>query len=103
MIYAVITASGEDLPNLYTFGTWDAYHAATFSPENEIHAVADTEIHGRSYKARKSNAHSALVQMQYLLFVPGLSMGEMQDISDAAEIIARRYGMLAEARENGII
>lgn len=102
MIYAVITEPGEELPSLYIFDTWDSYHTATFSPENEIHAVADTTIRGRTYQARKNSAYDVLVEMQQLLFVPGLSMGELADISDAAEKIARRYGHLEEARENAV-
>lgn len=108
MIYAVMKPQGEALPALYTFRDWTTYRDALRMERNgnrqkvKVFSAMSTQITRKDYQSNKAQAHSVLVQMQELLFVPGLSMGEMQDISDHAERIARRYGQLREARENGI-
>lgn len=108
MIYAVMKPQTETLPALYTFRDWTAYRNALRMERNgnrqkvKVFSAMSTEISRKDYQSEKAQAHSVLVQMQELLFVPGLSMGEMQEISDHAERIARRYGQLREAQENAL-
>lgn len=108
MIYAVMQQQGETLPSLYTFRDWTTYRDALRMERNgnrrkvKVFSAMSTEISRKDYQSEKAQAYSVLVQMQELLSIPGLSMGEMQHISDHAERIARRYGQLQEARENGI-
>lgn len=107
MVLAIIKRPGEYFPELWTMGkrgtdSWDAFHAATFSPEAETLAAVSTEISGTDYQSRKQQASGILWDLQNAASVPGLSMGELATIREEAEKIARRAGLLREARENGI-
>lgn len=59
-------------------------------------------IPGRNYRERKHSAENALHLASEILQAPGLSYGDVAEIQAEAERIARRYGLLREARENGI-
>ena len=103
MIYAVIEKDRQE--KLFRFDSWDELHRETFSPDSWDAYTAQeipARISGRSYQERKENAYYTLVNMQMILGTPGLYMSEYADITEDAERIARRYGLLAEARENGV-
>jgi hypothetical protein len=108
MIYAVMQPKGETLPALYTFKSWSEYRAALRAERNgnrnqvKVFRSMSTEITRTGYRSEKAQAYNILLEFSYLLSIPGLSMGEMQKISDHAERIARRYGHLEEARENAV-
>lgn len=99
MIYAVFEMPNEEESGLYQFETWDAYHAATFSPEIMPVAVWTP---GR-YTRNKERARAELIALQDAQSAPGLSWYEIAEITARAENVARRAGLLREARENGII
>ena len=102
MIYAVIER-GPEAGTAASFQTWDAYHAATFSPHtNSAVFPIPVFIPGRTYAERKHAAENALHRASEILQTPGLTMGEMCEIQTEAERIARRYGLLREARENAV-
>ena len=102
MIYAVIER-GPDAGTAASFETWDAYHAAIFSPyTNSAVFPVPAFIPGKSYAARKHAAENALHRASEILSAPGLSWGELAEIKAEAERIARRYGLLTEARANAI-
>lgn len=100
MIKAVFEMENEAENGLYTFDTWDAFHAAAFPPE--VLPVAVWEP-GKGYTRDKSRAQMELINLQEAESIPGLSMGELWEIQNRAENVARRAGLLREARENGII
>lgn len=102
MIYAVIER-GQEAGSAASFETWDAYHAATFSPyTNSAIFSVPAFIPGRSYQERKHAARNALDRAAAIMSAPGLSWAELAEIKAEAERIARRYGLLQEARENAI-
>ena len=103
MIYAVIEKDRQE--TLFRFDSWDELHRETFNPDSWDAYTAQeipARISGKSYKERKEDAYYTLVNMQYILGTPGLYMSEYADIGADAERIARRYGLLREARENAI-
>lgn len=108
MIYAVMQPKGEEIPALYTFKNWQSYRDALRAERNgnrnkvKVFAAMSTAITRTNYRREKAQAYTILTEFQNLLSIPGLSMGEMSDISEAAERIARRYGQLKEARENAV-
>lgn len=105
MIYAIIER-GPNAGTAASFETWDAYHAATFRPYST--RAAETVfsipafIPGRNYRERKHAAENALHRASRIMNAPGLSWAELAAIKAEAERIARRYGLLREARENAI-
>lgn len=102
MIYAIIER-GPDAGTASSFETWDAYHAATFSPctNNAVFSIP-AFIPGKTYAERKNAAENALHRASEILQAPGLSWGDVIEIQEEAERIARRYGLLREARENAV-
>lgn len=102
MIYAVLEMQNENETGLYQFETWDAYNAATFSPETITYAVVNTALRGKTYSAIKRDAEKKMRIISGMQSRPGLSFSELFTLQRAAEKIARRAGLLTEARENGI-
>ena len=99
MIYAVLEMENETESGLYQFETWDALHAATFSPD--IIPVAVWES-GKGYTRDKKRARMELMNLQRAASIPGISWGELWEIQNRAENVARRAGLMTEARENGL-
>lgn len=105
MIYAVIER-GPDAGTASSFETWDQYHAATFRPYSTSAAASvfsvPAFIPGRNYRERKHAAENALHRLPRIMDAPGLAWGDLAQLQAEAERVARRYGLLHEARENGI-
>lgn len=102
MIYAVMRTDEDPRPTLYRFRDWTEYRRETWSPARMVEAVASTEISRSGYTGSKWQARARLAEIQEVETVPGLSYGELAALQDVAERIARRYGLLREARENAI-
>lgn len=105
MIYAVIER-GPDAGTASSFETWDQYHAATFRPYSTSAAASvfsvPAFIPGRNYRERKHSTENALHRAAEIMSAPGLSYAEIAELQEECERIARRAGLLTEARENGI-
>lgn len=56
-----------------------------------------------TYAARKETARNKIIALQNLLSVLVLSYGELANIQNDIEKLGRRYGLLTELREEGII
>lgn len=100
MIYAVIER-GPDAGTASSFETWDQYHAATFSPMSSAAAVFSIPafIPGRNYRERKHAAQNSLDRLRRIMDALGLGWGDLAQLQAEAERVARRYGLLHEARE----
>lgn len=98
-VYAVIRLAGESSASLYFFGSWREYAEAVFTPEIDFlrtfSAVRLTKD--------KSTARKQLINIQEAQAEPGLSYAELAKLQEIAHKIARRAGLVREARENGII
>lgn len=96
MIFAVI----DDTANI--FDTWPEYHAATFSPDCTVAACIPLQLHGSTYAARRDSLRTIAQGIQNA-DNGGMSYGETATLADWLNTNARRYGLLAEFRDNGII
>lgn len=86
-------------------GTWDRVHALTFNPCG-AYVVRELRTRGKTYAERKANAAELAKELQNVesdLNGGGLSWGEYNIITDFFEEVGRRFGLLREFRENGII
>lgn len=83
---------------LYRFETVDAYRAATWTPSTRTIAAWTA---GR-YTRKKDRARAELEALQRAQAAPGLSWYEIAEITARAENVARRAGLLREARENAV-
>lgn len=101
MIYAITNKNPETVSR---FETWDALHASTFSPYGNTTVFSiPCFIPGRNYRERKHAAENALKRAQEIMSTPGLYMGELAEIGAECFRISKLYGLITEARENGLI
>jgi hypothetical protein len=56
-----------------------------------------------TYKERKERARQKAIDWQYSLSERRMSYGEIADETEQFERLGRRYGLVREFRENGII
>lgn len=96
MIFAVIDDTAS------VFDTWPQYHAATFSPDCTVAACIPLQLHGSTYAARRGSLRTIAQDIQSA-DNGGMSYGELAIMADWFTANARRYGLLAEFRDNGII
>lgn len=105
MILALVQGPTETAPTLYQIpGDWPAYLAATFSPDARHLAAVNTALSSRhrDLNGLKWEARGKLHDLFDMACTPGISWGELATIQHAAEKIARRAGLLREARAAGI-
>ena len=96
MIFAVIDNTAS------VFDTWPQYHAATFSPDCDISAVIPLTIHGATYAQRRDSLRNLAIDVQSA-DNGGMSYGDAANLTDWFTRNARRYGLVNELRDNGII
>ena len=102
MIYyaAITTAHGERAQGIYSP---EEYHRATFSPDSITHYITDLKPHSKQ-EAREMAI--AILDADWETVNSGgecLSYGEYAIITAELEKAARRFGLVREFRENGII
>lgn len=93
--------SGREYCNLYDDNEISIFHNETFSPDIEYN-ILPFKLSGKTYAERKNAARQLAIDYQYT-DCGGLSYGELSAISAYFENVARRYGLIQEYRENGII
>lgn len=86
--------------NLYY--TWRDWHADTFAPTTEILTTILFKISGKTYKEKQESLRQLAIDFQ-LSNANFLSYGELAEIHFFFKHNARRYGLLKEFKENGII
>ena len=94
-------SSGREYCNLYDDNEISIFHNETFSPDIE-YKILLFKLSGKTYAERKNAARDLAIEYQYT-DCGGLSYGELNTIQSYFENIARRYGLIKEYRENGII
>ena len=101
MFYAAFTDEyNYTHSNLYY--SYEVYYRDTFSPGTRIKGILPFEVKGKTYAEKKQAARDLAISFDHLV-EPGLSWGEWADISGYFEKVGRRYGLLREFAENGII
>lgn len=98
MIFAVIVDEERGAADLWKFDAWEELHRETFSPCLLPVAVWEE---GR-YTRKKEAARMQLANLSNAAAAPGIAYSELIVIQNRAENVARRAGLLREARENGI-
>ena len=96
MIFAVIDDTASILD------TWREYHAATFSPDCTVSTCIPLQLHGSTYAARRDSLRTIAQDIQSA-DNGGMSYGEAATLADWLTTNARRYGLVTEFLDNGII
>ena len=82
---------------------WEAFHNDTFSPFTKDLMLLKLSVSGDTYREKKDNAIELAKDYQYNFSSLSWSYGELVEINTFFETIGKRYGLLQEYRENGII
>ena len=96
MIFATIN------DNSMLFSTWEQFHTATFSPLTTVYYSTDFSISGADYQSRKEAARTLAIEFQNN-DRGGLTWSEYNLICNFFEKVGKRYGLLTEYRENGLL
>lgn len=102
MLYFVIENETTGRQTAKTCDTWDEFHRLTFSPRYCVLFVTDFSVKGKTYNKRKAAAESLGVAYSNTS-AGGLFCSEYFAVVDRLETIAKRFGLVREFRENGII
>lgn len=82
----------------------ESYYKETFSPECRTLDIIPFSISGKTYADRKADAMDKVFRMQQgASAAQDLSYSDLVQIFDFNEKIARRFGLVSEFRENGLI
>lgn len=74
----------------------------SFSPDY-IYNTISFKITGKTYEQRKAAARDLAITYQNIFSSLYIDMWEYSDITNYLERVAKRYGLIKEFRENGII
>ena len=85
-----------------TFDFWDQVHSFFFSPCLDPVFATDFKVTGKTYTERKENARNIAIGVQ-AFFWPGLYLSEYADVENELETMGKKYGLIREFRENGVI
>lgn len=85
-----------------TFDFWDQVNSFFFLPCLNPVFVTDFKVTGKTYAERKENARNIAIDVQAFSWL-GLYWSECADIGDALETMGKKYGLIREFRENGVI
>lgn len=86
--------------NLYY--SWSDFFTDTFSPATEIYKEILFKVSGKTYTEKQESLRQLAIDYQ-LSNAYGLSCGEYAEITNFFEKNAKRYGLIKEFKENGII
>ena len=102
MIYLKTQNANTKITKSDLFWCWGDVHEALFSPDTEQIILIDFKLHGKTYAERRENLLGIAIDFQ---------LNESGDLfySDYAAIGAwfekngKRYGLVKEFKENGIL
>ena len=104
MFYAKITApDAQPLEMLVdSAADYEIYYSASFNPNCSITRL-NFDLRGSTYAERKQAAKQIALNWDSIRAEAVLSYGELTIIAEFFERIGRKYGLLREFAENGII
>lgn len=102
MIYGIYTLNGKQHPGFYTPGEWIT---AISSHGTKVNLIIDFKTHGKTYRERKKSIIEKAHDFEALFSDYGvpISYGELSIFQDYFETQGKKYGLLTEFKENGII
>ena len=101
MLLAKINYGNEN--TVILFDTWERLKQAVFCPDYTVIETLEFKINGKTYGERKADLERKAIQYSYLCSEWACSYGELFLVNDFFEKYGKRYGLLTDFRENGII
>lgn len=97
-----ITQSGEIVGGFYS--DYDQWFKDTFPPDTQVSIIIDLHVHGKTYAERKDDVRNKAIDFQRLFeFNVPMAWSELAEWGDYFSTQGKRFGLLSEFRENGIL
>jgi len=105
MFIGIYTLENKTYNDIYfkECGGYNAFHHHTFSPDCEDIKILDFTIKGKTYEEKKASAEELAKEWQLNFAQYSWSYGELAEIEAYFEKVGKRFGLLKEFKENGII
>jgi len=101
MLLAKINYGNEN--EVFLFDNYEELYKATFCPDYTILDILEFKISGKTYTERKASLEDIAIWYSNLCGEWACSYGELFLVTDFFEKYGKRYGLLTDFRENGII
>lgn len=96
-----INSNKEIQKNIYY--NYDLWHKDTWTPGVEILAYIPLKVSGKNYNEKQEDLRQKAIEYQKTLLFCFWSCSETVEITDFFYKNGKRYGLLREFKENGII
>ena len=93
----------DNQENFNIYYNWETWHRETFSPLIKNINILKFEISGKTYQERKNNLIELAKKWQNEFAWLSWSYGELNEILTYFYNNAKKYGLVKEFAENGII
>lgn len=106
MIYAIFKEFENSEPEARLFHRWNTLHSKLFNPYSELLGCIEFKTHGKTYSECKESVRDIATTFLGLdsdYSGAGLSWSEYAEISTYFSALAKRYGLVQEFTENGLI
>lgn len=102
MLYAMLEKNGETFAR--TYESYSSYYNDTFNPEIGVLALIDTDRPpaGKTYACKRDTLQGLAITYQ-ATGTKGLCYWDLYRIGNYFTYYGKRYGLLKEFRDNGII
>ena len=101
VILAVININGDDEMKVYY--SFEELHKDLFCPDDFLVWMTDFKIKGATYAERKQFARDIGINISNYRSVETLTFTDAINVAEQLDTIAKRYGLVEEFRENGLI
>lgn len=105
MFIGIYKLDGKEYFSIYydNISGWNTWYNETFSPDTKDIDILRFKIHGKNYQEQKASAEELAIRYQTEFAGYSWSYSELMEINEYFEKIGKKYGLLKEFRENGII
>lgn len=101
IILAEIDFDGNVITKTYT--RWEDLWADTGCPDYHVLWLTSFKVSGRTYAERKACAERIGIECSHAMGTWYPSWLELYEVTDVLTKIAKRYGLVEDFRENGLI
>ena len=107
MLFAIIQNKSNNIITMHVYNNCSELITDSFSPDSVTLWLLNTDIppKGKTYNIKKSRLRSKAISYSYSIgeISNGVSMNELLLIQDYFTRYGKRYGLLKEFKQNGII
>lgn len=101
MILAIVNIDNDDKMRVYY--SYEELHKDLYCPDDSLVWATDFKIKGKTYAERKQFARDIGVTISNNREIEEITHIDAMNIAENLDNLAKRYGLIKEFRENGLI